>query len=1177
MPPRLDLLTQRWSTFDLPILPFLAPRVFTPWPRSVRRSHTGTKAPAKSEPPRYVWDDGDDLPQKAFDVPSESRKRDQIHESSTQQPPSLQHGRSRPRGAKPPSKSPLDIDGGVKKTAKSHKQDDFWSKYEEIWGPTKKKEKKDRSLQKSVLPTNTSENGKEGTDLVPPNSSTKFGRVSPRSTEHSMSFEDGLRVLAPRNSALEHGAIDSKQAYGEEWFAQPKVRRVQQHKGDLTTSKHKEYIALPKLERIRQQRKLWMDSKRNETKEKWVALPKVERIREQRKLWIASKSEDRAKEEQPGSLEAGRKLWVASKGRESVAEDGKQTTKYTWSTLPMSESIQQQRSLWMSSEHEDGAKKHTLEGLSGVHRPRRDRRRFYQRSKVLTSEKIRQRQMLLMHPKRVERHFKSQSEARGLSKVRLKFVRLAPEGKFGHYNFSASWNWRFAMLNARYDKAMKGRVRPRVLSYTNPRVPKAFAKELVEDKSLEQIRESWTNMPPSRRRKLWPEVMLTTLEDYPNQALDVLQATFMPPYPAGYAVSDSLDYIMSHVDDKRILHKENFLVALSKAITFFLTKGPTEHVHLSQRALYRLVRSICSDDQSSTSKTSRLLKHYKKGFVIRCIYQTLVQVGHPMHENTLLQFASALAKEGRVQLACEILQRLKDDGTDFNSPKILSLCSTLLYRVHRQSLHGGAEPSITATDIFRFVLEAGAEPNIITYNLLLKSSLDVGDHQTAWQMHDMMIANGPIPDAHTYSTLLNDAKLRIDPIAIKAVMDHVNKSGIRSQYIATDILHAILLLHKQERRAAKESGVPLKPQEPLFNRLLQVYYDYFNIGPLAQIIPIFAEKYPKLMEEPVNGTQEYLQDPPAPALVVMITGWLDNLQTSYPAKLFYDHFRSLLAQNDPVVAELTKTTHVWNIVLGSLSKFGQLADCSNLVGDMLAVSDHNSAPSPSTESNEAIQAEQEEIFSPASTVSTSPNEESPKPLAVENAATEADDIPQPLPQESSNSSSSFDSTSIPTPPILTPPKPDVYTWTILLKAFMDQHQPRAAEKVLLMMRERGIQPNQVTWNTLVLGYARMDDTAMTVDGLRRLERAGLSADEFTMNALALVKNRKALVEAMARKDLENAGEEGAAGKEVEGGLHKVADEEALKKKEPGLEELWRIDGLEHDTLDNEADHTVDVR
>src|SRR5271167_2593305 len=49
MPPRLDLLTKRWSTFDLPILPCLAPQVFQPWPYGQRPVHSESQAVRKEQ------------------------------------------------------------------------------------------------------------------------------------------------------------------------------------------------------------------------------------------------------------------------------------------------------------------------------------------------------------------------------------------------------------------------------------------------------------------------------------------------------------------------------------------------------------------------------------------------------------------------------------------------------------------------------------------------------------------------------------------------------------------------------------------------------------------------------------------------------------------------------------------------------------------------------------------------------------------------------------------------------------------------------------------------------------------------------------------------------------------------------------------------------------------------
>ena len=101
------------------------------------------------------------------------------------------------------------------------------------------------------------------------------------------------------------------------------------------------------------------------------------------------------------------------------------------------------------------------------------------------------------------------------------------------------------------------------------------------------------------------------------------------------------------------------------------------------------------------------------------------------------------------------------------------------------------------------------------------------------------------------------------------------------------------------------------------------------------------------------------------------------------------------------------------------------------------------------------------------------------------------------------------------------PKPDIYTWSVLLKVFMNHRQPRAAEKILNMMEARGVMPNQVTWNNLVIGYARMQDLTMTVDTIDRLQRAGFSLDNFTLQGLELIENRRALIEAMRSREKVN--------------------------------------------------------
>jgi hypothetical protein len=76
-----------------------------------------------------------------------------------------------------------------------------------------------------------------------------------------------------------------------------------------------------------------------------------------------------------------------------------------------------------------------------------------------------------------------------------------------------------------------------------------------------------------------------------------------------------------------------------------------------------------------------------------------------------------------------------------------------------------------------------------------------------------------------------------------------------------------------------------------------------------------------------------------------------------------------------------------------------------------------------------------------------------------------------------------------------------------------------------MMQERGIQPNLVTWNTLAVGYARLQEERMTVDAISRLRGSGLTPDDITMASLRRIRDRRTLLEAMKRKEQKESKEE----------------------------------------------------
>lgn len=89
--------------------------------------------------------------------------------------------------------------------------------------------------------------------------------------------------------------------------------------------------------------------------------------------------------------------------------------------------------------------------------------------------------------------------------------------------------------------------------------------------------------------------------------------------------------------------------------------------------------------------------------------------------------------------------------------------------------------------------------------------------------------------------------------------------------------------------------------------------------------------------------------------------------------------------------------------------------------------------------------------------------------------------------------------------------PTVRTWSILLAAYMRHRQSHAAEKVLTMMRARGLQPDVVTWNTVISGYAAMQDVGGAVGAMRRMEAEGLQSNSKTLKELGRLRDRATLL------------------------------------------------------------------
>ena len=109
-----------------------------------------------------------------------------------------------------------------------------------------------------------------------------------------------------------------------------------------------------------------------------------------------------------------------------------------------------------------------------------------------------------------------------------------------------------------------------------------------------------------------------------------------------------------------------------------------------------------------------------------------------------------------------------------------------------------------------------------------------------------------------------------------------------------------------------------------------------------------------------------------------------------------------------------------------------------------------------------------------------------------------------------------------------PAPPDVDSWSVLTYSFSRHGQTTAAERVLEIMQERGVQPNVVTWNSLTLGYSKYQDVTGLFDALLRMEAGGVKMDDRSLKVLERVHDKQTLMTYLDRAPRFFSHEEGSS-------------------------------------------------
>lgn len=1042
MPPLSNSLPRRWSPSELPILPFLAPRVFQPWPSKSARAHLETKTGGNQDDNnRVLW---------------KVKRRKDAHPKCLggTSPNFLMKSGTKYTGFKQRRTTPTSF---ARVDLRAHRSIRYFSSDSGLG----------RGAENNASNGSTVGSRSEATH----GSGTNAPLEAQRSTGTSTHQDSRTVVSVDTSTPLRPRLVQSTRGGARHLQLNAVFRRVSLNEQDVSPPRN-------------------IDPSRAGDPITLSAYDISEFTSQQSSSLIPPSSSPTENVAVPASLHplsSGTPLETSSSSPGSV-RTVKSKRPRRKSTKPISRRRGQPiRGTFMKNMYP------TESGFFRRPRGYRFYRDEFQRPSLLenkkkTSDRRRhhyQRLATMEGPfQELRKQYELWGQQQGLPTLPTKYLKINRDERANILELQM-WSSQFAIIHQRYEDALKGYPKLKFKEVAVSRYPVASRLLFIQQDNVAALANIWRRVPTEIRAHVWEELMLTSMDQYPASTLKLLLATYQAPsFPPRWAASDCLDFVVSHYfgSEERKSTRESFtahdLRQIFDSITYLHIRG----LRLSARSVY-LLQSMMN------------LQEFK------AFHHVLTRTRQHLTGKTLLRFTYRFARSQETDLAFQVLQQATEQGINLNLERWPQICHVLLARKYRDPY-----AEVTDTELFDFMLHHGLRPTIVTYNILIQNSLEAGDHVTAWQIYDMMIDNKVMADVYTYSIMLNDAKIRKDDAAVEKLTHWMDEDGVRNSYTITDVLDTVFRLNRQEyfKRPPSERKAlptPFSQMLPIYMQNFHVeslaqLIPRFEENFLGSASTKFAPEEDNTSVETPRGTSfqaepdqhhpdhfimaksettvlnretEYdLMEPNHVTLIVMLKSYIASVR-NYKALLgFYDNFKSLISAQNPIVAPLLKEAQVYNHLLVELGHANApMADCLRIVADM--------QKSPSNSRHFVSDTETEHSHD-----ENNISEELSTSDKID-AGTNSDDMP-------------FYRTDA-TVESFQPPRPSIHTWTTLLNVFMQRHQPRAAEKVLqIMIEKEGLEPNQATWNALTMGYMRLQDPLMTADALIRTKKSGFIVD-----------------------------------------------------------------------------------
>lgn len=585
---------------------------------------------------------------------------------------------------------------------------------------------------------------------------------------------------------------------------------------------------------------------------------------------------------------------------------------------------------------------------------------------------------------------------------------------------------------------------------------------LLKYSSAPAMCSAWTKLDVEERKRLWPAVMLSTLHQSPDRAVDVLAAT-MSPLPPGYALADVLQFVALNFEKH---WPSNHRDRIARA---------DEIVHLMEEVLIHTPRGHVRPTQTTLGVLAKLLPpaHTKE------LYDLLKRANFALHENTALQFASTLSQRLEFKAtALDIILDAERRGTSLNDAKVTSVITSLL-----QCRHQGSNDTKTSDTAATFsknaleeLMERGLVPNVINLTAFLDALCWDGELDEAIRLALLFSESGAQLDGRTFNTIFKAAKDTQEPEKLRQALDVAKAAKAPLVDVLNNALHSVFYTSEVERRDATIAKDE-KPQ--VFEPMLRLYAKRFNLEPLQWLLPA---SLPLMLTKPVvkdhdgherpsalsvaqafyNDTQVPRLQPNATTLGIMLRAYIRSLSHPYDVVATYEYFKFRLetdVEDDGVnhARELVKRNRSLihdTVILSMLDHRLSTRQLLQVLGDML----RDNLPAKSAESP---------------------------------ADVDVSEVAKPV-----------------------HPAPTLFTLSILISRLLARNEKMVATQLMDVMREQGMQPNLETWNAMVKGYAVLQDLPQTVSMLRKLEAAGYTPDDYTFKAFGKLKNQAKALDLM---------------------------------------------------------------